>query len=200
MCGCGAIRLRGPSCETPREDHPHVVHVFLLLRQFGLTKHTICVPTRVLRVTHSVPCQALTLRHMRQLLCRLLEHASTIVDITVPLINLKHHCRHSRTPLPRVSLEVAQISRFKGPHVAHVFLLLSASLTTLAFTSAQPTTAQLNIHNSTQPHQMCPSIIHFDFHNPLDFYTSFHVLMSAHAVLPKILSCLSEKEPSSLFW
>ena len=35
------------------------------------------------------------------------------------------------------------------PHAAHVFLLLSASLTALAFTTAQPTTAHLNIHNST---------------------------------------------------
>ena len=34
-------------------------------------------------------------------------------------------------------------------HVAHVFLLLSASTTALAFTTAQPTTAHLNIHNST---------------------------------------------------
>ena len=32
---------------------------------------------------------------------------------------------------------------------AHVFLLLSASLTTFACTTAQPTTAHLNIHNST---------------------------------------------------
>ena len=34
-------------------------------------------------------------------------------------------------------------------HVAHVFLLLSASLTTLASPLRSPTTAHLNIHNST---------------------------------------------------
>ena len=34
-------------------------------------------------------------------------------------------------------------------HFAHVLLLLSASLTTFAFTTAQSTTAHLNVHNSS---------------------------------------------------
>ena len=41
------------------------------------------------------------------------------------------------------------------PHVAHVFLLFSASLTTLAFTTVQNTTANLNNHNFC-PVQHCP--------------------------------------------
>ena len=42
-------------------------------------------------------------------------------------------------------VQVARVPAKDHPHVAHVFLLLSASL---AFTTAQPTTAHSNTHNS----------------------------------------------------
>ena len=49
------------------------------------------------------------LRHMRHLLSRLLENASTLVNITVTLTNLRHHSGHARTPLHRDSPVVTSV-------------------------------------------------------------------------------------------
>ena len=101
-CFCSSWPVQAPKSAMLAQVRAHWVE---------LTNHMIRVLTGVLGFSRSL--QTLSFRHMRQLVSRLLENASTTVNIIVTLTNLRHHSGHARTPPHRVSPEVTQVSRFK---------------------------------------------------------------------------------------